>query len=170
MSHQIRLYRININWNIPANQKLIPQSQVPSTASLQISHVKVEDSCFPLGTTEGKDISHSQNGSSDISRGDISRAQLSHLEMIPPAPQSSKQSEPSHPTIMAVFSYVPTLLGEPQQNTDTFSVIARWELRWTAQNLHPSFDKLGTRRNSVSSANEVRSFPKIQLEVVHHHC
>jgi hypothetical protein len=25
--------------------------------------------------------------------------------------------------------------------------------------LHPSFDKLGTRRNSVSSANEVSSLP-----------
>ncbi|KAI9763955.1 MAG: mediator complex subunit [Geoglossum simile] len=153
-SHQIRLYRININWNIPANQKPIPQSQVPSTASLQISHVKVDDFCFPLGHVEGKDVSQSQIGLNDISRGNMSRAQLSHLEMIPPAPQLSKHSEPSYPIIMAAFSYVPTPLEESQQNIDTFSVIARWELRSAAQKLHPSFDKLGTRRNSVGSTNE----------------
>ncbi|KAH0544055.1 hypothetical protein FGG08_001673 [Glutinoglossum americanum] len=153
-SHQIRLYRININWNIPTNQKPIPQSQVPSTATLQISHVKVDDFCFPLGPIEGKDVPQSQIGQNDISRGDVSRAQLSHLEMIPPAPLPSKHSEPSYPIIMATFSYIPSPFEEPQQNVDTFSVIARWELRSTPQSLHPSFDKLGTRRNSVGSANE----------------
>ncbi|KAH0564742.1 hypothetical protein GP486_001870 [Trichoglossum hirsutum] len=151
-SHQIRLYRININWNIPANQKPIPQSQVPSTATLQINHVKVDDFCFPVGPVENKDIS--QIGQNDISRVEVSRAQLSHLEMVPPAPLPSKHSEPSYPTIMAIFSCVPSHFEESQQNIDTFSVITRWELRSTPQNLHSSFDKLGTRKSNVGSTNE----------------
>jgi mediator of RNA polymerase II transcription subunit 16, fungi type len=128
LSKQLRVYRIIIDWP-QLNQQNQPHTVLPSPPTLTIKHLKVEDCAGP-------------QSSGDSSTYDISRAQLSHLEIMGPTP--GPPHIPNVPGVLAVFSH-------QKQDDQKFSVLSRWILKESPCTLHPSFDQIGARRASVSS-------------------
>lgn len=148
LSCQLRLYRINIKWNLPSNPKQIPPTQLSTIATLQVRRVKIELHCAPIRSANDAEGS--------ISGGDPRnsfQAFLSHLEVLPSAPES-RQKEPTYPTVMAVFSCVNNGSNGSQQLQEPFSIISRWELHTENQTLHSSFDKLASKKINASSMAE----------------
>ncbi|RPB14929.1 hypothetical protein P167DRAFT_519145 [Morchella conica CCBAS932] len=130
LSHQLRVYRISINWNLQQNPPNQPPTMLPAPPTLEIKHVKVENHAMPM-----------ESGSQDASS-----AQLSHLEIMAPTPGSP--TIPNVPCVLAVFS-------SRRADGEAFSVVCRWCLKESPSTLHPSFDQLGVRRSSVSSPTSV---------------
>ncbi len=148
VSCQLRLYRVQINWNIPSNPKQIPPTQFSPIPTLQIRHVKLEHHCAPIRSLNDSDGAITGAGSRDPSQ-----AYLSHLELVPMAPES-KHRNPTYPTIVAIFSCVHNDNNSSQQFQEPFSIISRWELRSTNQSLHSSFGQLAFKRTNGSLVTE----------------
>lgn len=146
ISRKYRLYRLHINWNVPPTQASAGHPQVPSSPVISIQNVKVAVSAM-------EEIQHSSRLANDAPQ---MPPQLSHLELLPVAPQS-KNSEPTSPTILMVFSH----LQEPQSPgyQENHSVIVRWELQSVTQKLHPQFDQLNSKKKGISSFQSVCSYP-----------
>ncbi|KAF8474729.1 mediator complex, subunit Med16 [Kalaharituber pfeilii] len=127
ISRKLLVYRISINWNLPlqTNPQQLPLP--PANVSLTVKRVKVETMASPT----------------DIPNMDMSKAFLTHLEIIPPTFSGHAQQQYFPTTIMAVYSVMNMSIQS--------SIVVRWILRETPGSLHPSFDQLGNRRNSVTS-------------------
>lgn len=126
LSKTLRIYRISVDWNVAAQQN----PQQPSTnVRLIVRRLKVENLASPA----------------EIPNIDTSKAFLTHLEVMPPTFSGPTQNQYFPTTILAVFSVM-------NMSTPS-SVIVRWILRENQGSLHPSFDQLGVRRNSVSTSN-----------------
>ncbi|KAI1485217.1 RNA polymerase II mediator complex subunit Sin4 [Biscogniauxia mediterranea] len=136
-SKQLRVVQVGINFNIPKaeNGQSMPPGGYPITPTLMKRHVAVT-SWFQTHASE--------------SHLDASMTNISHIEMLPsffnfPAKEWSPM------VVLTVRSFVP----EPNSpyNHEVQSIIDRWELLTDhKQTLHPAFEQLGTRRNSVGSA------------------
>lgn len=97
----------------------------------------------------------------DISRDTLnassmesSMMQLSHLEILPAAIDSST-SRMTPATIVTARSHLPPSMA--YYNQDVHTVVDRWELRDKMQSVHPAFEQLSSRRNSVGSPPVVSS-------------
>lgn len=77
--------------------------------------------------------------------------ELSHLEFLPIYVEAN--GKPSPPTILTFRSYMP--LSTSHYSQDVYTVADRWELREKGQSLHPAFQQLSSRRNSVGSQPNV---------------
>lgn len=131
-SRQLRIYRVVVNWGIPPQpqqqgQMPKPVQSLPGPPVLNVSRIKIVDSAFPADT-----------------QYDSSRVLLTHLEVLGPMPISGVVP-PTAPTVICVFS------GRTAER-QPFTVVSRWDLKDSTTQLHPSFDQLGVRRASVSSA------------------
>jgi mediator of RNA polymerase II transcription subunit 16 len=73
--------------------------------------------------------------------------QLSHLEFLPLCGSSNATITP--PTIIAVRTHLPS--SASHYNQDVHTTIDRWEIREKNQTIHPAFEQLSSRRNSVGS-------------------
>ena len=73
--------------------------------------------------------------------------QLSHLEFLPPCGDAAGRMAP--PTILAVRSHLPG--STSHYNQDVHTTVDRWEVREKPQTIHPAFEQLSSRRNSVGS-------------------
>lgn len=73
--------------------------------------------------------------------------QLSHLEFLQPSIEGAGRITP--PTIVAVRCYLPASVSH--YNQEVLSIVDRWEIRERAQAVHPAFEQLSSRRNSVGS-------------------
>lgn len=80
--------------------------------------------------------------------------QLSRLEFLPPAGGDSNDKL-SPPTILAIRSHLP--VSTTHYNQDVHTIIDRWEVHEKPQTLHPAFEQLSSRRNSVGSPPGVSS-------------
>lgn len=140
ISCQLRIYRIQVQWNLPANSNSVPEAQRAAVPRMQVQHIKLEQRFAPLHSA--KDEDGSATSSSPL---DPSQAHLSHLEFVPVAPES-KQRGPTYPAVVAVFSCMPGSNSNGQQSQELFSIISRWELRSTNQTLHRSFTQLASKR------------------------
>jgi mediator of RNA polymerase II transcription subunit 16 len=78
--------------------------------------------------------------------------QLSHLEFLPICLDA--QGKPSPPTVMTFRTYMPASISHYSQ--DVFTIADQWELREKAPAVHPAFEQLSSRRNSVGSQPPVR--------------
>lgn len=137
---QLRTVRVFIKWGNKPAEKVLNGPPIAVNPSILVGHLAVTnwmDGSLP----DGSDSFHLHS----------SMAALSHLEIIPPTPEAS--SGPSTlPTIITVRSYLPT--SPSHFNQEIHSTIDRWELRESAQAIHPAFELLGSRRrNSGSQPN-----------------
>ncbi|KAI5808817.1 mediator complex, subunit Med16 [Peziza echinospora] len=127
LSGVLRLYRINITWELGSHQPGAPQPPPPINAILTVKRFKIEALPRPL----------------DHPTIDMSKAFLTNLEVIPPTFSGPGRGQFFPTTVMAVYSVMN--VGGPS------SVVVRWILREMPASLHPSFDQLGVRRNSIST-------------------
>ncbi|GAP84915.2 putative mediator of RNA polymerase ii transcription subunit 16 [Rosellinia necatrix] len=136
-SKQLRVVQVAIAFNQPKieNPQNPPLGGYTLTPSLGKRHVAVT-SWFQTGMCE--------------SPLDASMSKISHIEMLPAHFDiQSKQWSPI--VVITVRSFIP----EPNSpyNQEVQSIIDRWELLADQkQAVHPAFERLGTRRNSVGSA------------------
>lgn len=88
---------------------------------------------------------------------DMSKAFLTHLEVMPPTLSGPSAKDIFLTTILAVFSVT--------DMSSLSSVVVRWVLRENQGSYHPSFDQLGVRRNSTGtpSTKEVISLTTSEL-------
>lgn len=148
LSRHLRIYRIHIKWNLPSNPNQVPLTQLSPVPALQVRRVQIEHHCAPARSANDVDglISGADPGNS-------SQAFLSHLELLPSAPES-RHREATYPTVMAVFSSVQHSNHSSQQHQEPFSIVSRWELHSENQTLHTSFDKLASKKNSAGPITE----------------
>lgn len=143
ISRKYRLYRVQINWNVlAATQASAGHPQVPSSPVISLQNLKVALSAMEEIQYSSRVVDASQMP-----------PQLSHLELLPVAPQS-KYSEPTAPTVLMVFSQLQGPYSPGYQ--ENYSVIVRWELQAVTQKLHPRFDQLNSKKKSISSFQSVR--------------
>lgn len=145
---QLRVIRVAIKWgNKPGpNEKgqMPAPGQITVNPTLMIVHLAVTNWMDAMPT----------NGSEYVSQASMSV--LSHLEIIPPAPEGlPAANQATLPTILTVRSYLPVSPSQFNQNIE--SVVDRWELRETPQTIHSAFDPLNSRRAGSSSQTPVSS-------------
>ncbi|KAI0445978.1 RNA polymerase II mediator complex subunit Sin4 [Xylaria telfairii] len=135
-SKQLRVVQVAITFNSPKpeNSQNVPQGGSMLSPSLVKRHVAVT-SWFQTGMCE--------------SPLDASMSRISHIEMLPAFFDfQSKQWSPI--VVITVRSFIPE--ANSPYNQEVQSIIDRWELLTDQkQTVHPGFERLGTRRNSVGS-------------------
>ncbi|TAQ88490.1 hypothetical protein B7494_g3202 [Chlorociboria aeruginascens] len=132
---QLRTVRAVIDWGFPkASDKIAPAS-LPLNPSIKTRHLAVTSW---LHETSGETLNASHMESSMV--------QLTHLEFLPPSSDASS-SRITPPTIMTVRSHLPTSIDH--YNQDVHTIVDRWEVREKSQSIHPAFEQLSSRRNSV---------------------
>ncbi|KAI5788163.1 mediator complex, subunit Med16 [Pyronema domesticum] len=132
-SRQLRVYKLQIKWNIlppnppqPQGAPPVKPTTITTPPTLVIQRIKIIDSVLPLDCPQ-----------------DPSRLHLTHLEVLSPmVGNPGAQLSPS--TVLCVFSG-----KHPEGNL--FSVVSRWDLKDTPSSSHPSFEQLNMRRASISS-------------------
>ena len=82
---------------------------------------------------------------------------LTHLDVIPPVPNvagTKSGMDDNKLIIMATYCMQTRLnmLEQTNQHTHTYSIIVRWTIQSGTVSLHNCFDKLSTKKKSVSSA------------------
>lgn len=132
-SKQLRLVKIEIQWSGPGSQP--DKNPLPQNARLSPSLVEKH-----LAATNWL-----HNGPDDVNN-DLSMAQLSHLHVLPSLMDNTgKNTVP--PMIVAVRLRAPNTRSYQMAQT----VLDRWEAIDQRQTLHPAFEQLGNRRNSIST-------------------
>ncbi|KAI9885287.1 MAG: hypothetical protein M1823_002914 [Watsoniomyces obsoletus] len=129
MSRRHRLYRIQIRWT-PGPP--VHGSTPSVSAEVMVTPVKAALSGF-------EDVGVANGMSSNTSPV---QPQLSHLKLLPVI-HEGLTTESTFPTIMMVFSHLPT--APNPEFEESFSVIARWELQSTQSALHSQFDQLDSK-------------------------
>ncbi|KAI0543058.1 RNA polymerase II mediator complex subunit Sin4 [Xylaria digitata] len=135
-SKQLRVVQVAISFNAPKsdNPQNVPPGGYILSPSLGKRHVAVT-SWFQTGMCE--------------SSLDASMSKISHIEMLP-AHFDFQTKQWSPIVVITVRSFVP----EPNSpySQEVQSIIDRWELLTDQkQTVHPAFERLGARRNSVGS-------------------
>ncbi|KAI0432615.1 RNA polymerase II mediator complex subunit Sin4 [Xylaria sp. FL1042] len=135
-SKQLRVVQVAISFNAPKpeNPQTVPPGGFVLSPSLGKRHVAVT-SWFQTGMCE--------------SPLDASMSKISHIEMLP-AHFDFQTKQWSPIVVITVRSFMP----EPNSpySHEVQSIIDRWELLTDQkQTVHPAFERLGARRNSVGS-------------------
>lgn len=147
-SKQLRTVRAVIDWGQQKTNEKVPAASLPLNPTVKTRHLAVTSWIHePAG-----DVMDSPTAES-------SRAQLSHLEFLPPAPDLAGRMIP--PTIIAIRSHLPIPMSH--YNQDVHTTIDRWEVREKPQAIHPAFEQLSSRRNSVGSP------PGVSFNDIHRH-
>ena len=136
-SKQLKVLRAGINWGLPTTEKQVPLAGLPLNPTLEARRIAIT-SWFQPGPTQ--------------SNLDTSMAQLSHLEVLPPAlkgpPGSNQVLFP--PTVLAVRSHA--AVEHSPYNQDQQSILDRWEiLNEEPQSLNPAFEQLGPKAGQTST-------------------
>lgn len=134
-SKQLRTVRALIDWGLPKVDKAAP-AQLPVQPNIKTKHLTVT-SWLHDGPGTPLNASHMES----------SMTQLSRLEFLPPCGDASGKMAP--PTIITFRSHLP--VSPSHYNQDVYTTIDRWEVRETAQRIHPAFEQLSSRRNSTGS-------------------
>lgn len=140
VSGSILVYRVKINWHVQPGKSASP--------TFDISPLKTEDNCSPLGTDF--DTGDAALGSSQKLSFP---AKLTHLALIPTGPDPGPA--PSYPTVLAVFCHtpapVPSIMDQTHSQQPPFSIVSRWELHSSTYNLHPGFEQLTAKKKSPAA-------------------
>lgn len=134
-SKQLYTVRALIDWNQPKIEKATP-AQLPVQPQIKTRHLAVT-SWLHDGPGTPMNASHMES----------SMNQLSRLEFLPPCPDANNRLAP--PTIVTFRSHLP--ISSSHYNQDVHTTIDRWEVREKTQTIHPAFEQLSSRRNSVGS-------------------
>ncbi|KAH8592398.1 mediator complex, subunit Med16 [Bisporella sp. PMI_857] len=133
-SKQLRTVRAMIDWGLPKTNEKGPPAALPLNPSIKTRHLTVVSWLYDLPRENIPDLEQSM-------------VQLSHLEFLASCADSSGRP-PLSPTIVAVRSYLPS---PTSFNQEVRTTVDKWELRERQQGIHPAFEQLSSRRNSVGS-------------------
>ena len=128
--------RAVIDWGIQKPTEKLPPAALLLNPSIKTKHVAVTSW---LHDTPGETLNASNLESSMV--------QLSHLEFLPPSGDASGRMTP--PTIVTIRCHLPVSMTH--YNQDVHTTIDRWEVRERPQTVHPAFEQLTSRRNSIGS-------------------
>ena len=148
VSGQARLHRVQLDW-VQTSTKL-QHGQPLQSPTCQAQRLKILHDFFPTTDSDGPNYFESNLFTSTSS----SRAYLTHLQLIPPGP-GNQSPEALPPTIIGVFSHIPSQSGDTQLREEPFSVISRWEMQSRPSTLHPVFDQLASKKSNTSSAAKI---------------
>lgn len=144
---QIRLYRISLDWQQSVGKEVPPHAV--------FNHLETVEDLGP--TTDSIDTQ------SSAFTAPSAFAQLSHLELVPSG-VGTRDMETPLPTILAVFSYVPSQYHDTDlQDSGVFSILSRWEFCATKPDLHPCFDQLPSKRINTPTSNNSKVSTDIPL-------
>ncbi|KAI9775375.1 MAG: mediator complex subunit [Candelina submexicana] len=124
---------------LETNHEKVPPNQLILAPTLLVRNIKSEDKCFP------RPLYDNDNPLAITSSVSPTNNPLSHLEFIPPAPET-RNSEPTFPTILAIFSNLSNAVESSHVYQDSSSIVVRWELRSASRDLHSSFDQLISKK------------------------
>jgi len=141
-SKQLRTVRALIDWGQPKTNEKIHAAALPLNPTIRTRHLAVTSW-----------MNESSGDSQNASNVESSMAHLSHLEFLSPCPDATGRLTSS--TILAIRSHLP--LSMSHYNQDVQSTIDRWEIGEKPQSVHPAFEALSSRRNSVGSQPGVSS-------------
>ncbi|ORY09092.1 mediator complex, subunit Med16 [Clohesyomyces aquaticus] len=146
---RLYLYRIETKWNPPPQPKPGHAPKPFEKPEIRVTEITVEENCYPTTSTM-------MNGES--STGSESRiripAQLTHLNFLPVTPE---KDDGTLPTIIALFSTPTNIISidQNQAHQNPYSIMVKWEVHRQKQSqLHPSLDKVTSKKKSVSSVPE----------------
>jgi len=132
---ELRTVRALVEWNQPKIDKVLP-AQLPLNPTIKTKHLAV--------TSWVHDVLGDPMNSSQM---ESSMVQLSHLEFLAPCGDSNGKMTPA--TIMVIRSHLPP--STSHFNQDVYTITDRWEIREKPQSIHPAFEQLSSRRNSIGS-------------------
>lgn len=135
--------RALVDWGALKTNEKMPPSAILLNPTIKTRHLAVTSW---LHDTSGETLNASSMESS--------MAQLSHLEFWPSCGDASGRITPA--TIVAIRSHLPVSMTH--YNQDVHTTVDRWEIRDKPQSVHPAFEQLSSRRNSVGSQ------PPVSLE------
>jgi mediator of RNA polymerase II transcription subunit 16 len=142
-SKQLRVVQVAITFNAPKpdNPQNVPLGGYTLNPNLGKRHVAVT-SWFQTGMCD--------------SPLDASMSKISHIEMLPAHFEfQTKQWLPI--VVITVRTFIPET--DAPYNQGVQSIIDRWELLTDQkQTVHPAFERLGARRNSVGSTPPVCTY------------
>lgn len=131
-SLRLKLLKLEIQWGGPGSSSDKP---MPSTARLNPALVETR-----LASTNWL------HSSANEASADATMSQLSHMHVLPSLLDSTGKT--TVPPMIVTIRSRESVEG-PYQAAQ--SILDRWEAVEQRQNLHPAFERLGARRNSVSS-------------------
>lgn len=146
---KLRLYRLSIDWQVSPGK-----DQAGSLPKVASQHLETVDEFQPA--------LEQSNLQSNIYMMPSFEAQLSHLELLPPAPDMLNKAN-TLPTILATFSYLPPQYNGAAAREQPFSILSHWELRSGKSDLHLAFMSLASKKNSSPSTLKVRSLFSFSL-------
>jgi len=129
-SYQLRTVRAVIDWGQPKTTEKMHPGALPLNPTVRTRHLAV--------------TSWHQGPFEDALDG----SQLTHLEFLPPSASGESPSRTTAPTILTMRSYLPQM---SDYNQDMHTTVDKWEVRERAQTIHPAFEQLSSRRNSIGS-------------------
>ncbi|TVY60790.1 Mediator of RNA polymerase II transcription subunit, partial [Lachnellula suecica] len=135
-SKQLRTIRALVDWGVAKTNEKIPPQALFLNPTIKTRHLAV--------TSWLHDIPGDTLNASNM---ESSMAQLSHLEVLPSCGDASGHVTPA--TIVAVRSHLP--VSTTHYNQDVHTTVDRWEIREKPQTIHPAFEQLSSRRNSIGS-------------------
>lgn len=147
-SKQLRTVRALIDWGQQKTNEKVPLSAIPLNPTVKTRHLAVT-SWLHDSPGEGLNASNMES----------SMAQLSQLEFL--SPYGDPQGRMTPPTILTVRSHLPA--SRSHYNQDVHTIVDRWEVKEKLQTIHPAFEQLSSRRNSVGSQQ-----PGVRLSIPFH--
>lgn len=127
---QLRLYRVGVEFQ---------------QTRFNITHMQTINNCSPLD----------YDGSSSLTKA----CQISHLEFVPPGPET-RNREAKDAFIIAVFSQDTSQgISIPGEAS---SILSRWELNSVKPRLHPSFEQLTSKKPGTSTSSILPVCPSTQ--------
>lgn len=135
-SKQLRTVRALVDWGTTKTNEKMPPAAMHLNPTIKTRHLAVTSW---LHDAPGDTL--------NASNMESSMTQLTHLEFLPSCGDASGRITPA--TIVAIRSHLP--VSTTQYNQDVHTTVDRWEIREKPQSIHPAFEQLSSRRNSVGS-------------------
>ncbi|KAL3428047.1 RNA polymerase II mediator complex subunit sin4-like protein [Phlyctema vagabunda] len=142
-SKQLRTVRALVDFGNQEAIKKVQQGTAPINAMIRTRHVAVTSWLH-----EGPTL--------NASHTEPSMVQLSHLDIMQPIGDPNNRLATS--VILAVRSHLP--ISTSHYNQDVHTTIDRWEVREKPQTIHPAFEQLSSRRNSIGNQPGTTGFLK----------
>ncbi|KAF2198211.1 hypothetical protein GQ43DRAFT_443542 [Delitschia confertaspora ATCC 74209] len=156
---KIHLYRIKIDWKMTEQKNSQPPPPRPfPTPVLEVDLLTHREHCYPLGPTTG-DLTGSAGTKPPV------HSRLTHFNFLPRTPEQNVETVP---TLQAIFCSPPNILSldQTQPQNSPYSVVLRWEFEEKHQNhLHPSLDKVTSKKTSLDRVNPRASHSLRRLPV-----
>ena len=143
MNKQIRLYRVRIAW-----QQISGRDPMPSFPKINLQNIEMISDFMPTV--------QSMENTADMFMISSSNPQLSHLELLAPAPKIDSK-ETTSPCLIAVFSHVQDQYGTSELPGQAFSILSSWDVGMESSTIHSSFSQLALKRGTSTTGKKSKA-------------